>query len=188
MKKLLALVLLCMSLFIAACSDEPSNSEEKDSGKNSEGTEETANDTGETDEMAVKGALLDFQMQIIKTVNENDSAFYSFENAKGKEEDKPSADEIAKMKTDAQTASTKVAEDVRAIEIPAELDSYKEDIQSAMDDLAKSYENKAANLSDEAEAEYKESDDLFASFEEKMAKVYEDAGLTTPSFSADIAD
>ena len=67
-------------------------------------------------------------------------------------------------------------------------DSKKEEIQGALDDLAKSYETRAANLSDEANAEYTESDEQFAAFEEKMAAVYEEAGLTKPSFSADIVD
>lgn len=184
MKKLLVpFILLSMSLFIAACNSEVST-EEKDTEKNTEATEEEA----KSDEMEMKSALLDYQMEIINTVNANDSAIYAFEAAKAKEEDKPSDEEIAKLKTDAEAAAKTVAEDVHALEVPAALDSKKEEIQGALDDLAKSYETRAANLSDEANAEYTESDEQFAAFEEKMAAVYEEAGLTKPSFTADIVD
>ncbi|WRP04588.1 hypothetical protein U9J35_11730 [Rossellomorea aquimaris] len=184
MKKLLVpFILLSMSLFIAACNSEGST-EEKDNEKNTEATEEEA----KSDEMEMKSALLDYQMEIINTVNANDSAIYAFEAAKAKEEDKPSDEEISKLKTDAEAAAKTVAEDVRALEVPSALDSKKEEIQGALDDLAKSYETRAANLSDEANAEYTESDEQFAAFEEKMAAVYEEAGLTKPSFTADIVD
>ncbi len=183
MKKLMVpFLLLSLSIFTAACSSDEGSTEEKET--NTEATEETA----KNDEMDMKAALLDYQMEIIDTVNENDSAIYAFESAKAKEEDKPSAEEIAKMKTDAEAAAKKVAEDVRALEVPAALDSKKEEIQGALDDLAKSYETRAANLSDEANAEYAESDDQLASFEEKMGAIYEEAGLTKPSFSADMVD
>ena len=183
MKKLmLPFFLLSMSLFIAACSSDEGSTEEKETEP--EATEESA----KSDEMDMKTALLDYQMEIIDTVNATDSAIYAFETAKAKEEERPSAEEIAKMKTDAEAAAKKVAEDVHALEVPAALDANKEEIQGALDDLAKSYETRAANLSDEANAEYAESDEQFASFEEKMAAVYEEAGLTKPSFAADIVD
>ncbi|TMU87478.1 hypothetical protein FGG79_04960 [Bacillus sp. BHET2] len=181
-KLMVPFLLLSLSIFTAACSNDEGSTEEKET--NTEATGETA----KNDEMDMKAALLDYQMEIINTVNENDSAIYSFESAKAKEEDKPSAEEIAKMKTDAEAAATTVAEDVHSLEVPAALDSKKEEIQGALDDLAKSYETRAANLSDEANAEYAESDEQFAAFEEKMAVVYEEAGLTKPSFSADIVD
>ncbi|RBP07907.1 hypothetical protein [Rossellomorea aquimaris] len=185
MKKLLVpFILLSMSLFIAACSSDEGSTEETDNETNTEATEETT----KSDEMEMKSALLDYQMEIINTVNANDSAIYLFEAAKAKEEEKPSDEEIAKLKTDAEAAAKTVAEDVHALEVPAALDAKNEEIQGALDDLAKSYETRAANLSDEANAEYTESDEQFAAFEEKMAAVYEEAGLTKPSFSADIVD
>ena len=187
MKKLLPFMLL-MSLFMAACNDEKSSTEKEEMDSNKETTEEGTADSTEGNELAMKGALLDFQMNVIKTVNENDSAIYAFESAKAKEEDKPTADELATMKSDAETAATTIAGNIRALEVPAELESQKEEIEAGLEDLAKSYETRAANLSDEANAEYKESDDLFASFEEKMSNIYEASGLTTPSFSADIVD
>ncbi|WP_064093450.1 hypothetical protein [Rossellomorea aquimaris] len=182
MKKLLPFMLL-MSLFMAACNNEKSNTEKEEMDTNKETTEST-----EVDEMAVNGALLDLQMNVIKTVNEHDSAIYDFESAKAKEEDKPSDEELATMKSDAESAATTIAEDIRTLEVPAELESQKEEIEAGLEELAKSYETRAANLSDEANAEYKESDDLFASFEEKMSNIYEATGLTSPSFSADIVD
>ncbi|WJV28674.1 hypothetical protein QTG56_16660 [Rossellomorea sp. AcN35-11] len=181
---LLPFLLLSMSLFIAACSSDDNSSTDTEQ----ETTAEEPKETSESDGIEMKSALLDYQMEIIDTVNANDSAIYAFESAKAKEEDKPSDEEIAKMKADAEAATKTVAEDVRALEVPAALDAKEEEIQGALEDLASSYETRAANLSDEANAEYAESDEKFASFEEKMAALYEEAGLTKPSFSADIVD
>ncbi|WP_226658203.1 hypothetical protein [Pseudalkalibacillus hwajinpoensis] len=179
MKRFLPLFMLLVFVFVAACSNNEAND-----------TSTNANNSGSTEEASetdVKSDLLDFQMNLIQTINESDSPIYAFEAAKVAEE-KPSDEELATMKSDAEAAAKKVAEDVRAVEIPAELDTYKSDIEAALEDLAKSYETRAANLSDEPEATYEESDAQFASFEEKMATVYEDAGLTAPSFSADLVD
>ncbi|MCA0990342.1 hypothetical protein [Pseudalkalibacillus hwajinpoensis] len=181
MKRFLPLVMLLVFVFVAACSNNEAN--EGGATNNSGSTEETS-DASETD---VKSDLLDFQMNLIQTVNKSDSPIYAFEAAKVAEE-KPSDEELATMKADAEAAAKTVAEDVRAVEVPTELDTYKSDIEAALEDLAKSYETRAANLSDEPEATYEESDAQFASFEEKMATVYEDAGLTAPSFSADLVD
>ncbi|MBN8207580.1 hypothetical protein JI666_02315 [Bacillus sp. NTK071] len=181
MKKLLLPLMLFALVFAAACSNSETNNT-NEGATNSGNTEETTN--SETD---VKSALLDFQMNLIQTVNKNDSPIYAFEAAKVAEE-KPSDEELAKMKSEAEEAANQVAEDVRGVEVPAELETYQSDIESALEDLAKSYETRAANLSDEAEAAYEESDAQFASFEEKMGTVYKDAGLTAPSFAADLVD
>ena len=169
-------------VFAAACSNNGETNTSNENATNSGETEETT--TNETD---VKSALLDFQMNLITTVNKNDSPIYAFEAAKVAEE-KPSDEELAKMKSEAEAAAKQVAEDVRDVEVPAELETYQSDIETALEDLAKSYETRAANLSDEAEAAYEESDAQFASFEEKMGTVYEDVGLTAPSFAADLVD
>ncbi|MYL63904.1 hypothetical protein GLW07_11110 [Bacillus hwajinpoensis] len=183
MKRFLPLAMLLVFVFVAACSNNEAN-ESSSNATNNSGSKEETSDASETD---VKSDLLDFQMNLIQTVNKNDSPIYAFEAAKVAEE-KPSDEELATMKADAEAAAKTVAEDVRAVEVPAELDTYKSDIEAALEDLAKSYETRAANLSDEPEATYEESDAQFTSFEEKMATVYEDAGLTAPSFSADLVD
>lgn len=182
MKRFLPLVMLLVFVFVAACSNNEAN--DTSTNANNSGSTEEASEASETD---VKSDLLDFQMNLIQTINKSDSPIYAFEAAKVAEE-KPSDEELATMKSDAEAAAKKVAEDVRGVEVPAELDTYKSDIEAALEDLAKSYETRAANLSDDPEATYEESDAQFASFEEKMATVYEDAGLTAPSFSADLVD
>ncbi|MDP4551333.1 hypothetical protein Q9251_10575 [Alkalihalobacillus macyae] len=182
MKKLLLPFMLFALVFAAACSNNGETNTNNENATNSGDTEETT--TSETD---VKSALLDFQMNLISTVNKNDSPIYAFESAKVAEE-KPSDEELAKMKSEAEDAAMQVAEDVRGVEVPSELETYQSDIETALEDLAKSYETRAANLSDEAEAAYEESDAQFASFEEKMGTVYKDAGLTAPSFAADLVD
>ncbi|WP_283152178.1 hypothetical protein [Guptibacillus hwajinpoensis] len=183
MKRFLPLVML-LFVFVAACSNNgASNENDSNATTNSESSEETSS----ANESDVKSDLLDFQLNLIQTVNKSDSPIYEFEAAKVAEE-KPSDEELTTMKSDAESAAKTVAEDVRAIEIPAELETYKSDIEAALEELAKSYETRAANLSDDPEATYEESDAQFASFEEKMATVYEDAGLTAPSFSADLVD
>lgn len=184
MKKLLSLSLLLVLVFAAACNNG-SNTNENVSEGNTESNEQASS---EGQEANVKGALLDFQMNLTSMINSKDAPIYAFEAAKAKEEEKPSAEELAKLKEEAKTAANTIAEDIRAMEIPAELEAHKSDLEAALEDLAKSYETRAANLSDEAGFVYEESDALFTSAEEKLAKIYEDAGLTAPSISAEVAE
>ncbi|TLS37456.1 hypothetical protein [Pseudalkalibacillus caeni] len=195
MKKLLSITALCLLLFAAACNNGNGNATDESADNTTDNTEKTDN-TGNEDnasedkganEEEVKGALLDFQMKLTDTINANDSAIYAFETAKTKEgEEAPSAEELAKMKTEAQDAANKVAEEVKGLEVPSELDAYKEKLSSALEDIAKAYESRAANLSDEPEAEYKEADDLFAAGEEKIGEVYEELGMAKPSLMKDL--
>ncbi|WP_270181960.1 hypothetical protein [Alkalihalobacillus sp. CinArs1] len=185
MKKVLSLTMLLVLVFAAACSN--GNGANENASENNGQNNEQASSEENGDQTDVKGALLDFQMNLTGMINEKDAPIAAFEAAKAQEE-KPSDEELATMKEEAKTAANTIAEDIRGMEIPAELEAHKSDLEAALEDLAKAYETKASNLSDEAGYVYEESDNLFASAEEKLATVYEDAGLTAPSISAEVAD
>ncbi|MCA0988177.1 hypothetical protein [Guptibacillus algicola] len=187
MKKVLSLTMLLVLVFAAACSNGNSANENA-AENNSQNNEQASSEENGDQEADVKGALLDFQMNLTSMINEKDGPIYAFEAAKAKEEEKPSDEELATMKEEAKTAANTIAEDIRGMEIPAELEAHKSDLEAALEDLAKSYETRAANLSDEAGFVYEESDSMFTSAEEKLASVYEDAGLTAPSISTEVAE
>lgn len=186
MKKLLSFSMLFLLLLTAACgSNEEQSNGSKQAGENNE---------EQADQTQLKSDLLAFQADVVNVLQEQNKPFAAFESAKLKindpevaAEDKPSKEELQNLMGKAKAAGPKAAEAIRAIEVPAELDQYKEDIESALEDAAKSYEKRGDSLTIEVnENAQKEADELFASFEEKMGKIFEDLGLLAPSFSKEL--
>ncbi len=194
MKKLMMFAMLFLLVFAAACSQDSEGTEDNNNEENN--TEENASegsDSEESSEEEVKVALLDFQDEVVTVLQENNAPFAEFQAAKDKfndeaAEEKPTEEELEELKAKASEAGPKVAEALRGISIPSELSEYEEEIKTALEDAAMSYEKRAENLTIEnVEDGQKEADELFASFEEKMGKVFEGLGLTTPSFSAELS-
>ncbi|WLD93423.1 hypothetical protein [Alkalihalobacillus sp. AL-G] len=184
MKKILAFTMLFLLVFTAACGSNEDNT----TGSKQEG-EPTEENTAET-----KTALMEFQVKVVDVLQQQNKPFAAFESSKLKAndpeaaaEEKPSKEELQSLMETAKAAGPKAAEAIRAIEVPAELEQYKKDIEAALEDAAKSYEKRAESLAIEAaENAQKEADELFASFEKKMGKVFEDLGLLAPSFSKEL--
>ncbi|WP_257351983.1 hypothetical protein [Pseudalkalibacillus decolorationis] len=190
MKKLLMFAMLLMLVFAAACSQESEDSASEDKNTETKDSEESKG----SEEADLKTELLNFQAEVVDVLQENNKPFGEFVDAKAtyndpeaEAADKPSKEELTSLMEAAKAAGPKAAEAIRAIEVPAELDKYKEDIEAALEDAAKSYEVRAENVTIEADEEaQKEADELFAGFEEKFGAVFEELGLTAPSFSAEL--
>ncbi|MGM7703832.1 hypothetical protein ACSVDE_19175 [Pseudalkalibacillus sp. Hm43] len=191
MKKIMMFAMLFLLVFAAACSQDSEGTEENNNEENN--TEENASDSEESSEEDVKAALLDFQDEVVTVLQDNNASFAEFQAAKDKfndeeAEEKPTKEELEELKSKAAEAGPKAAEALRGISVPSELSDYEEDIKTALEDAAMSYEKRAENLTIEnVEDGQKEADEMFASFEEKMGKVFEDLGLTPPSFSAELS-
>ena len=190
MKKLMMFAMLFLLVIAAACSQDSEGTDEKKSDDNN--TEENMKDN-ESSDADVKTAVLNFQEEVVTVLQDHNGPFAEFQSSKDtyldpEAEEKPSADEMETLKTAAQEEGSKAAEAIRGIEVPSDLSKYEDDIKSALDDAAKSYEKRAENLTvEDVEDAQKEADELFTSFEEKMGKVFEDLGLTAPSFSAELS-
>jgi hypothetical protein len=103
------------------------------------------------------------------------------------EEEKPSQEELEAKFEEAKSAGKKAAEAIRGIELPEELAQYEEDLNAALEDLAKSYEKRSEELTiEKTEETSSEADELFASFEEKFGKVFEDVDLLAPNIKKEL--
>jgi hypothetical protein len=190
MKKLLMFaMLMLLAIAATACSED---SEGTDEGNNTE-ENATEEDSEGANEEEAKAALLELQAEVVSVLREHDAPFGEFKTAKDTyydetAEEKPTLEELEALMAKAEAQGPKAAEALRAIEVPSELSDYKEDITSALEDAAKSYEKRTENLTVEnVEDAQKEAEELFASFEEKMGKVFKDLGLAAPSFTAELA-
>ncbi|MCF6411966.1 hypothetical protein [Pseudalkalibacillus salsuginis] len=182
MKKLLAFSMLFLLVFAAACGNDDSATGTKDESEK------------KVDKTELKSTLLDFQLEVTDVLKENHKPFAEFEAIKAQmndsevaEEEKPSKEEAQSALDAAKEAGPKAAEALRGMEIPSELSQYEEDLQSALEDAAKSYEKRAETVSLEAaEDAQAEADELFASFEEKFSKPFENLDLLSPKFKTEL--
>lgn len=193
MKKIMMFAMLFLLVIAAACSQDSEGTEEN---KTEENTEENASEGTEGEEASeeeLKTALLDFQEEVVTVLQAHNGPFAEFQASKDtfydeEAEEKPTKEELETLKNTAAEEGPKAAEELRAIEVPSELSKYEEELKTALEDAAKSYELRAENLTIEnAENAQSEADEMFASFEEKMGKLFEDLGLTAPSFSAELS-
>jgi PBP1b-binding outer membrane lipoprotein LpoB len=179
MKKLAAFGIVSALLFASGCNQEAEP--KKETTENTETKEQTAD---------VKTALLDFQMQLVnaivpkqKAITAYDSAVATVNDPATPAEEKPKPEEVEKLKADAVKASQELAQDVKNVEIPAELEKHKDAIQAALDDLSKSYESRSKSIG----GDVTEADNLFNEFQTKMGKIFEEEGLLAPDFLKSIS-
>jgi hypothetical protein len=118
-----------------------------------------------------------------KAIAAYDSAVEKVNDPETPADQKPTPEEIEKLKADAIKASQELAQDVKNVEIPAELDKHKEAIEAAIEDLAKSYETRSKTLG----GDVTEADKLFNEFQTKMGKIFEEEGLLAPDFLKSIS-
>jgi hypothetical protein len=193
MKKIMMFAMLFLLVIAAACSQDSEGTEENNTEENTEENASEGTEGEEASEEELKTAILDYQEEVVTVLQAHNGPFAEFQASKDtfhdeEAEEKPTKEELETLKNTAAEEGPKAAEELRAIEVPSELSKYEEDIKSALEDAAKSYELRAANLTIEnAEDAQKEADEMFASFEEKMGKLFEDLGLTAPSFSAELS-
>ena len=183
MKKILAFTMFVVLAFtIAACGSEDTTNGSKNESENT------------IDATEVKSQLLNFQQDVVDVLKENHKPFAELKALQAKmndpevtEDEKPSTEDIEAKKEEAKVAGEKAVEAIRAIEVPSKLSQYEEDIQSALEDAAKSYEQRIEDLKIESPAETQsKADELFARFEEKLGKVFEDADLFAPDISKEL--
>lgn len=192
MKKLFMLVVVFLLAITTACSQDSEGTDDKKSEETN--TEDTTSGTeNETSEQDLKVALLNFQSEVVDVLQAHQGPFNEFQASKEtyldeEAEEKPTTEELEALKKAAEEEGPKAAEAIRSISIPSELSKYEEEMKTALEDAAASYEKRAESLTIEASEDAQaEADELFASFEEKMGKAFEDLGLTAPSFSAELS-
>ncbi|KAA0550028.1 hypothetical protein FZW96_01405 [Bacillus sp. BGMRC 2118] len=190
-KKLVAAGIISSALLLAACSADKETTEEPKAEETKKETEKVEVDT-RTELVNYHISLIDNFKDEYQTYSAYGAAITAKEDAVASqtdpevaEEDKPTAEDIAKLEAAIAEAKTKAegiadasAEEIRNFEVPAELETYSADIKAALEDLAKFYEGVKADV-DNAEA----NEALFTSFGEKMGAIFEKEELPAPNYA-----
>lgn len=172
----LASMLALVLAVTTACSD--GNSDVKDKEK-APASEEQAGSKADS-----KSEAMDFYMQLISKINENDADLNSYENAAGAEEP-PAAEELAEMKKKAAASAENTAKAVKEMTVPNVGDA-KADFDSGLAKLAESYEMKAEELKKDGEPALDAANEKFAEADEAVGTAMEKTGLTKATLGKDI--
>ncbi|MFE8700148.1 hypothetical protein ACFYKX_05855 [Cytobacillus sp. FJAT-54145] len=172
MKKIgLAVSALTLTVGLAACSGEESQTDKKEKdGTTEEAAAEVVADP--------KKAFVVFNMELAKKINAKDADLNSFEGAK--EEEK-----TPELLASAKESATATAEELKNVQIPSDLEEYKSDIEAALTDLADSYQAKAEELAKEAPS-LDAANETFAKGDDKLGTVAEKIGLFKSSIGNEV--
>lgn len=159
---------LLLSVGLTACAEDNSGQmEEQEVIKNE--TTDTATDA--------KKALVKFYMKYSDTINQKDADLNAYELS----EEEPTAE----MKAKASESAEAVAEELKNVQIPKELNEQKADLEAALKDINDSYVAKSAELKKE-ESSLDLANTTFTQGEDKLGKVFESLGLGKPSLNTEV--
>jgi len=171
MKKLAVLGIASALLLGSGCSQETEPKKETTATKE--------------EKVDLKIELINFQMEVIdvlrikhKAIAAYDDAVAATNNPEVPQEEKPTPEELEQLKAEAIKASEELAQDVKKVQVPTELDKHKKAIKEALNDLSASYESRSKNIG----GDVTEADNLFNEFQTKMGKIFEEEGLLAPDF------
>ncbi len=200
MKHFLFLLSLATVLTVAGCSNgentgesqDKSETEEKQNGE-SKGKEKNQNNesTEEDKNKAVKSALLDTQMSLVKEIRSYNEKIVAVQSdlktlsetkeEKKKEELKSSIQEGA---SEAQKASEQAVKAIESFEPEGELtEDMKSQLDEALMDLKAYFQEAKSAVDTPLEADFSKADEKFKAFQEKISAMYKEVGLKAPNLS-----
>lgn len=159
-KNMVLLPALVMTLGLTACSTTNQSNSEKKVVKAATPTD-------------LKRPLVDFYTEITKQINEKDAALNTYEAS-----DKPTK----QMTTEASASAADVSIQISQIKIPSALNGQKDQLESALKDIADSYSAKAEELKKAAPV-LDAANATFAKGADELGKVYEENKLFKPDLS-----
>lgn len=157
---------ITFAIGLTACSAE------KDAEPEKKETEEAAKEPVANP----KSVMFKFYMSLVNTINEADADLNAYEGA-----EEPTAEEKAAASASAAAVATKV----QALEIPAELEAQKADLEAGLKDIAASYQAKADELKKDAPS-MEAADATFAQGEEKLGAAFESLEMNRPALSKEL--
>lgn len=123
-----------------------------------------------------KSVMYKFYMSIVNTINEADADLNAYEGA-----EEPTAEDKAAASESAAAVATKV----EGLEVPADLNDQKADLETALNDIAESYKMKSEELKKDAPA-FDAADEKFAQGEEKIGAAFESLEMNKPSLAKEL--
>lgn len=161
MKKLLVLTLaFTFAMGLTACS-----------GTDNGGTKKKNTTAAQTD---VKKPLVKFYMELTKKINANDADLNAYEAA-------PDAS-LAEKASDSAAA---VAKEIKAIQIPKELNEKKADLNAALKDIADSYQAKVDELKKDSPS-LDSANAAFTKGVDELGEVFESVKLFKPDLGKEV--
>ncbi len=142
--------------------------------------EETKEETNNGTSTDVKSELLDFYLSIANTINGSDSDLNAYEGA----EDPSVLTEEDKQK--AAVSANSVAEALKDVKVPKNLDKYSKDFEKSITSISESYKVKGSQLSGTADVNMEQADELFNSGSEKINEIFKSQDLIAPNLYAEV--
>jgi hypothetical protein len=176
MKKqwLIALGLALVVAFTAACSNSANS--KTDSKKSADKNTETATDS--------KSDMMKFYMDLVNKINTTDSDLNAYEAALVADP-KPSADELASLKTKAADSAAIVVNSIKEVKIPSGLKDKNSDLEGVLKNLEDSYQLKADELKKD-QPSLDSANAKLTSADEALGKLLEGVGLAKASLNNDV--
>lgn len=153
---------------LTACSAEKEAEPEKKETETEEAAQEPA--------VNPKSVMFKFYMSIVNGINDADADLNAYLG-----EEEPTAE----MKTAASESAAAVAAKLQSLEVPAEIEDQKADLEAAVKDLAASYQAKADELKKDAPS-LEASDATFTQAEEKLGAAFESIELKRPNLAKEV--
>ncbi|KGX85549.1 hypothetical protein [Pontibacillus marinus] len=200
MKHFLFLLSLATVLTVAGCSNgenagDSQDQPEKEEKQNEESKDEEKNQdnesTTEDQNKAVKSALLDAQMSLVKEIrsyNEKIVAVQSdlktLSETKEEKEKEKLKTSIQEGASEAQEASDQAVKAIESFEPEGELpEDMKSQLDDALTDLKAYFKEAKSALDTPLEADFSKADEKFKAFQEKISAMYKEVGLKAPNLS-----
>ncbi|MCF6411967.1 hypothetical protein [Pseudalkalibacillus salsuginis] len=178
-KKFWILLFNCLitAIILTACSSEEGNST----------SNKEANNGSQIADGKVKSSLEDFQNKVDTLIEKYDDDFKKFtKSAEQKAEDLNNED-VQALKNEASQSSEKLAEELRNLEIPSELEAYSNDLKESLNDFADRFEARSEQLDNEDIEEALDktkgvSEIVLSEFKGAVGTIYESLGIDKPEF------
>ncbi len=175
-------IVICSALILSGCSEQSPNDANGDQNQDTQTDESAQMNEGE-----VQTSLLEFQEKITSTINQYDDDFKQFAQYVESETENLSEEELKSLKNEAAQSSEQLANELRNLEIPKELEAYSEELNQSLNGLAEKFEQRSDDLNtDDVQQALKKAEsateEFYQNFESGLAFIYEKLGLETPSF------
>ncbi|KGP70794.1 hypothetical protein [Pontibacillus yanchengensis] len=187
MKKTLLTLGLSTLLVTTACGQT------QDESKNAE-TEEKTEENQQISKETIQSTLLDSQLALAKDIREHNAKIEALranisklDTLETEEEKNQLKQSIKDSAEEAKKAASNAQEALNSFEIKGELpEDTTNSLQASLDDLNAYFEEVKSSLDQPLQADFSKADDLFTSFEDKLASIYKDADLLAPNMKKEL--
>ncbi|MYL32805.1 hypothetical protein GLW08_00025 [Pontibacillus yanchengensis] len=187
MKKILLTLGLSTILVTTACGQTQEETKNAETEEKTEATQQISKET-------IQSTLLDSQLALAKDIREHNAKIEALrvdisklDKVETDEEKKQLEQTIKDSTEEAKKAASTAQEALNSFEIKGKLsEDTKNSLQASLDDLNAYFEEVKSTLDKPLQTDFSKADDLFTSFEDKLASIYENADLLAPNMKKEL--